>query len=468
MKNKVLLSIALGLTAIAAAALTPQEAVDSFALDTTLRHASVGVALWDIDSSRMVACHNPQLAIGTASTMKTVTSTAALELLGADYRFHTRVVANGEFKKNKFTGHLIVKGDGDPTLGSRYFPTHPDIVKQVIDALAARGITRVEGQILIDNGCYPAQSFSEHWQVEDLMWYYGAGVHGVNFHDNVLQANYSVAADGSTTITATPPVPGLVLENRIAPDSTRHVYTFMDFGGSGIVFTGTTPAGDYDDTFVNPLPGAMLADSIARAMTAAGIKFKNKRVKESKLAAGTVQLVDHESPVLTDIITSLLDRSDNMFTEGLLRALAREAGMRPTDWNGVQQVHRALHGLGVDTDGLLMDDGSGLARNGKASVAFFADMLSHMAQRTYGGKRLCDLMPNAGKRVGKLLPETSLATDVVLKSGSMSGVQTFVGYYPAKKPRYVFAILVNEFSCSRNELRDNMDRLLINLFLPVK
>ena len=152
MKNKVLLSIALGLTAIAAAALTPQEAVDSFALDTTLRHASVGVALWDIDSSRMVACHNPQLAIGTASTMKTVTSTAALELLGADYRFHTRVVANGEFKKNKFTGHLIVKGDGDPTLGSRYFPTHPDIVKQVSDALALRGITRGEGHILIDKG----------------------------------------------------------------------------------------------------------------------------------------------------------------------------------------------------------------------------------------------------------------------------------------------------------------------------
>ncbi|MBR1551389.1 MAG: D-alanyl-D-alanine carboxypeptidase/D-alanyl-D-alanine-endopeptidase [Muribaculaceae bacterium] len=468
MKNRILLTITLSIATLTAVALTPQEAVDSFALDTTLRHASVGVAFWDIDSARMVACHNPQLAIGTASTMKTVTSTAALELLGADYRFHTRVVARGEFKKNKFTGHLIVRGDGDPTLGSRYFPTHPDIVKQVVDALAARGITRVEGQILIDNGTYPPQSFSEDWQVDDLMWYYGAGVHGVNFHDNVLHADYSVRADGSTAITATPPVPGLVLENRIAPDTVRHVYTFMDFGRPGVIFTGTTPAGDYDGTFVNPMPGAMLADSIVRTMTAAGIKFKNKQVKESKLAAGELLLVDHESPALTEIITSLLDRSDNMFTEGLLRALAREAGLRPTDWNGVKQVHRALNGLGVDTDGLLMDDGSGLARNGKATVAFFADMLSRMARRTYGDKRLCDLMPNAGKRIGKLLPETSLATDVVLKSGSMSGVQTFVGYYPAKEPRYVFAILVNEFSCSRSELRDNMDRLLINLFLPVK
>ena len=70
--------------------------------------------------------------------------------------------------------------------------------------------------------------------------------------------------------------------------------------------------------------------------------------------------------------------------------------------------------------------------------------------------------------MGKLLPDTSLTTDIVLKSGSMTGVQTFVGYYPADRPRYAFALLVNEFSCPRSELRDNMDRLLINLFLPVK
>ena len=452
--------------ALAVQALTPQEAVDSFALDSTLRHAAVGVALWDIDSARMVACHNPELAIMTASTMKTVTSTAALELLGPDYRYHTKVVARGEFKKNKFKGQLVIFGAGDPTLGSRYFPENPDIALQVVQALQAQGITQVEGDVVVDQGNYPAKSYHGDWEVDDLMWYYGAGVHGLNYHDNVLSVNYSLNPDGTTLIKETPPVPDLVIENQLQTDSVNNVYTFMDFGRHGLIFKGTTPAGDYDGTFVNPLPCSMLADSVRRALTSAGIKFRQKTLKNTSLAE--TLLVDHESPALTEIITSLLDRSDNMFTEALLRTLAKEAGLSPTPSNGVTQARRALRNLGVDDDGLLMDDGSGLSRWGKATVHFFVDMLSHMATRNYNGKRLCDLMPAAGKRVGKLLPDTSLTTDIVLKSGSMTGVQTFVGYYPADRPRYAFALLVNEFSCPRSDLRDNMDRLLINLFLPVK
>ena len=73
-------------------------------------------------------------------------------------------------------------------------------------------------------------------------------------------------------------------------------------------------------------------------------------------------------------------------------------------------------------------------------------------------------MPKAGKRIGNLLPNTHLRSDIVIKSGSMTDVQCFVGYYPASKPRYAFAVLVNNYNCTRADLKDKIDRLLINLF----
>ena len=178
-------------------------------------------------------------------------------------------------------------------------------------------------------------------------------------------------------------------------------------------------------------------------------------------------LLTHHSPVLTDIITSLLDRSDNMFTHALLRAIA----VRDKEWKGdnldrtgVEAVKRLLKARGMDSEALFMRDGSGLARAGKASPHLLVEMLAYMTQRKYNNKRLCDLMPKAGNRIGTLLPTTSLSRNIVLKSGSMTDVQCFVGYYPADEPQYAFAVLVNNYNCSRKELKNHIDRLLINLF----
>jgi len=52
----------------------------------------------------------------------------------------------------------------------------------------------------------------------------------------------------------------------------------------------------------------------------------------------------------------------------------------------------------------------------------------------------------------------------VLKSGSMNNVQCFVGYYPARNPRYAWAILANNWNGTRAQLKEMMGELLINLF----
>ena len=131
---------------------------------------------------------------------------------------------------------------------------------------------------------------------------------------------------------------------------------------------------------------------------------------------------------------------------------------------GVAAVKHWLELQGINTDPLFMRDGSGLARGNKASVNFFGDMLTMMADRRFDGIRLCDLMPTASDRVGKTMENNMLSQQIVIKSGSMRHVQCYVGYYPADKPRYAFAVLVNNFNCSRASIREQIGVFLCNLF----
>ncbi|MEE0907099.1 MAG: D-alanyl-D-alanine carboxypeptidase, partial [Muribaculaceae bacterium] len=116
---------------------------------------------------------------------------------------------------------------------------------------------------------------------------------------------------------------------------------------------------------------------------------------------------------------------------------------------------------------LFMRDGSGLSRNNKASARFLCEMLRRVyADRDSLGCDFSQLLPVGGVSgtLKSLLGKTPLCGKVALKSGSMSDVQCFTGYYPADKPEYTVTILVNNFVCSRAQLRRNIEQLLVELF----
>ena len=456
------------------ASMTAQEAVNKFVSHSSLRYASVGVQVIDLDSAMSIASYRPEQANITASTMKTVVSSAALGLLGPHFRFETPVYVNGEVIDGVLYGDIIVRGMGDPTLGSVFLPCQANIVDEIIGALKALGVNRIEGEVICDDSYYGYPYFDEDWDVGDLAYDYGAAVHALNFHDNLMTVSYSMDSRGRISRSSiTPPVPGVKVISRCRASRGRNAVTpYLNYSIPALVLTGETTAKSYRNTYANPTPAPMLADSLQRALRSVGIQLMDAGEASAQPASQLSLLVLHKSPELTEIITSLLDRSDNMFAHALLRAIgARDYETRgleamPSDLDviGVAAVKHWLELQGIDTEPLFMRDGSGLARANKASVAFFGDMLTMMAKRRFDGVRLCDLMPTASDRVGKTLETHPLSSHIVLKSGSMRHVQCFVGYYPADKPRYAFAVLVNNFTCSRASIKDQIGTLLCNLF----
>lgn len=459
----------LALVALMGQALTrdvAQKAINAFGTDSALAHASVTIAVYDIKADTLVAGFNPDLSCITASTMKTLTSSSALCLLGPNFTFKTEVYLIGERKGKKFKGHLHVVGSGDPTLGSVYFPANPNIVEEIVSKLREQGIEKFEGEITVDTSLIPWPASNGCWDVGDLAWSYGMGIHGFNFFDN--RSNLKFTAQDGQLINARfePAVPGLQIINKLtSAKNDDDIDLRLEEGTPAIVVHGTAANQDYDMRVAIPTPEALFTDSLVRTLTAEGFKLKIKPVKIEKLKhAETALLLQHQSPTLAQIITSLLDRSDNMFTEGLLRAVAHYTGHEATATAGVAVVDSLWRSKGLDTRSLFQRDGSGLARANKASGRFFAQMLTYMAQHPVEGVRLSQLMPPVRRRIGKLIPATPLAENMVVKSGSMNSVQCFVGYFPAKRPRYAWALLANNWNGTRSDLRNKMDEMLISLF----
>ncbi|MBR5117336.1 MAG: D-alanyl-D-alanine carboxypeptidase/D-alanyl-D-alanine-endopeptidase [Muribaculaceae bacterium] len=445
-----------------------QKAIDRFVDDSLMRHASVGVIVTDLKSGKMLGGRNINLACITASTMKTVTSSAALELLGADFTFETPVYLDGEIHGNTLRGNLVIVGRGDPTLGSVYFKDNLDIVHEVIDILNKQGITTIEGKVIVDNSLYHYPAYNGDWCADDLAWDYGMGLHALNYCDNRVRLVFNGKGDGTVeNAHFEPNVPGVQIINRMRPGNEDNVGVLLEYANPAIILTGTASDTTYVFNVSNPTPDALLVDSLSRTLANSGIRLANKPFAPS---GRRWLLMTHKSPILSDIIASLLERSDNMFTEGLLKAIAVNSGREPTEAQGVEVIDSLFTARGIDASGKFQYDGSGLARNNKAPVKFFADMLSYMSDRRFGPNqlRLVDLMTRLGinAKIGTQIQTSSINGMIASKSGSMRDVQCYVGYFPANEPKYAWAVLVNNWHGSRLNLKEMIDSLLLGIFAP--
>ena len=98
-------------------------AIKTLKNDKYFKNASIGFYVKDINSGEVISSLNAVLSLAPASTQKLITTAAALEILGSNYRFKTRLEYTGKIDKQTgiLEGNLIIKGGGDPTLGSKYF-----------------------------------------------------------------------------------------------------------------------------------------------------------------------------------------------------------------------------------------------------------------------------------------------------------------------------------------------------------
>lgn len=431
-----------------------------------VEHGDLSFHVVDLKTGKVIADHRGKNALVPVSVMKIVTSGAALEVMGRDKTLETKLIYEGKIDKNGvLKGNLYIQGGGDPTLGSDGIAVAPEtFLADWIKEMKKAGINFVNGDIIVLDDLFGYEGIPGKWLWEDMGTDYAPGTYGISIFDNLYTLYLSSGVPGTTPkITGTKPqMKDLIFDNHavVSPDGKRDIYVrgvpFENKRG----FYGIVPENRAEITIKSdiPDPGFFLGQYFADYMKKNGIKFDGK-VTTARLTAkrpknGVVLAVTKSVPV-PEIIRVLLTRSDNHYAEHLFQLLEKIEGINVVEfWKE----------KGMDVDSLTMKDGSGLSRGDTLSAKLLTDILVYM-----DGKKefkFEELLPIAGQdgTVAKFLKETPLSGNARVKSGSMSGIQSYAGYLEKNGKRYAFAIIVNHWNGDRADLRNEMEKLLNGLF----
>lgn len=412
--------------------------------------ASVGVVVYDLENKSMVYNYNGNLSLTPASTMKLVSSAAALSLYPADYQYETPAYIDGKIDKGTVFGDIVIKGSGDPTLYSRHFPDNQTFIEDITSSLKDLGVKRISGNIVVDNGDQQNVGKLGTWEIEDGYYEYGTGWYPFNYRDNVFRLNPNL-------MTAVPQ--NINLEN-IVTEVDGKLYLIQSFGNSYNEITGIQSFRD-DSTIKlpNPYPSDLFIADLTSTISDSGIEFVNdeENYDTETVQSDSIPLASYYSPALKAIITDLMHRSDNMMAESTLRLLA--PGLSLDD--ALRAEKDLYDSKGIPTDLYTIRDGSGLSRGNAVSPEFFIKVLTSMSDN----EDFVDVFPRAGVdgTVCSLFKGTPLEGRAALKSGSMSGVRCYAGYIlnDDDEPKYAVAIMVNNFKCKVSEINKSIQDFLL-------
>jgi D-alanyl-D-alanine carboxypeptidase/D-alanyl-D-alanine-endopeptidase (penicillin-binding protein 4) len=393
------------------------------------RHAAV---LLDAASGQPLDAFEAGLSLPPASTLKAITALYSLDVLGAGYRFRTRLRATGPIEAGTLRGDLILQGGGDPRLDT-------DDLSAMAEALAAQGVRSVSGRFLVDASALPEVETIDRGQPPHVS--YSPAVGGLNLNFNRVHfewarqgAGYAVtmqarAAANSPDVART----RMRIEDRSIP-----VFEFARGGpGAGATEDWSVARGALGGGGSRWLPvrapDLYAGEVFATLAGAKGISLAEPA--PGRAPQGASELVRYESPPLETVLTDMLRFSTNVTAEATGLTASAEQGRLPgglpasgaamAQW--MEGRHSAEGGF-VDHSGL-----------GDASLITAASLAQVMAQAAPGPLPSM-LKPFAlADAPGPVAP----GLEVMAKTGTLNFVSTLAGYIgvPGERPGLAFAIL---------------------------
>lgn len=435
------------------------------------KNAQVGFQIRNVNSGEVLYEINSEKLMIPASVLKLVTSAAALEILGAEYRFETRLGYSGKIENGILKGDLIVIGGGDPALGSEYFPNHyfaPHFLDSWAKSVREAGIRKIDGRLILDNSLYGSERIPPTWIWEDMGNYYGAGSGALSLYDNLSRITFqSPPAPGmpTTILSVYPEIKELQWTNNVlSSDISRDLaYVFGSPLDNNRIIRGTIPKNRRMFTIKasNPHPETLLAEEFIKYLASSGIFITGKMLIEKTDLQRFHQITALESPTLAEIVKVLNQESVNLFAEHLVRQIAAELLGIGDREAGLKIISEFWKNKGLDTGQLFMEDGSGLSHFNAVTPKFISSLLSYMEKSSPNFKPFFESLPAAGKGTlyvfdPRLFPESTFR----LKSGSMKRVRCYAGYIHSDSGKnYVVSVFINHFSGTHAKLISELEKV---------
>lgn len=480
--KKALISLLILLIASAGASLIAQntaalyKAVQELTKDPAMKHGELSVTVYSIEQGKPVFSYNSHRAMMPASLTKMFTTAAGFEKLGSNFRFTTRLAYSGTIdSKGTLHGDLYIIGGGDPLLGSyRYKQTLPDTLFATWSrAISQAGIRAVDGRVRYDGTIFDDKVLHDSWMWGDIGNYYGSGVSGLNFHENMffIYLNPGSRVGQAAKLSHTAPA-GLSLSiiNEVktgAAKSGDQVVVYGDPITSLRTCTGTIPL-DAKNMAIRaslPRPGKACADLFTQYLRAHKITVSGASEESLHKPSNLTTIVDITSPTYYVIAQYTNMTSNNTYAEAIYKYLGYKGYNLGNYANGGRVMKDFLSKHGLETAGIVLEDGSGLSKNNRVTTDFVCRFLVEMSRTTYFGDYQKSLaLAGQNGTVKNMLSGLSSNVSVRMKSGTLVGLRAFAGYVTtAKGNRYSFAVISSDFDCSGAQMRSKLEKVIMKI-----
>ncbi|OUL35862.1 D-alanyl-D-alanine carboxypeptidase/D-alanyl-D-alanine-endopeptidase [Nostoc sp. T09] len=418
-----------------------------------------GILVQPVSSGQALYSRDANKYFTPASNTKLLTTAAALQHLGANFRIRTSIYQNPN-------GVLRVVGRGDPSLSDTQ-------LQNLAQQLQQKGITQVK-QLIADDSYIQGDIVNSTWQWEDVQSDYGAPVGSFILNQNVFSFKLVPQAVGKPLQIAWNDA-NEVGRWRIINQSTTvsknqpsYINVTRDLTGTVLRIQGqlieksepylvNLPVVDPNYYFLRRFRAALATEKIILGQTL----VLNGGTNQQEIAA-------IDSPPLSELLMETLQNSNNLYAEALLRALAikqPKVQNKNTADIGLEVLKTSLTQLGVDPATYALVDGSGLSRRNLVSPEGLVQTLRLMAKTPAAAIYRASL-PIAGKSgtLKNRFRNTPAEGIVQAKTGTLSGAVSLSGY--VNGPKYeplVFSIMVNQSEQPASNLRQAIDEVVVLL-----
>jgi D-alanyl-D-alanine carboxypeptidase/D-alanyl-D-alanine-endopeptidase (penicillin-binding protein 4) len=448
-----------------------------------------GVAVVD-ESGRVLYGRNENRLFVPASNTKLVVSAVAAALLPPDWRVKTSLYG-GPVVGGVLQSDLVLYGRGDPTMDRRCYATDSTLagacetdpftrLRQLADALRAKGVRAIKGDIVGDGSYFEPTLVHPNWESFDLNWWYAAPVSGLGFQDNSVDFDWApgTAPGAPAVITMNPDLGDISLENRtvtVPPGGESDIGDrFFRQPGTLEIWAEGTVALDNPrrtDSFAMPDPSLFAARALRQVLGEAGIAVlgTTRSTTDSALyatARATPPLAEVASRPLHDWIFPILNTSQNWFAEMLLKQLGRQFGKGGSWPEGLDLERRFLiDSVKIDSTQFSLSDGSGLSSSNLVSPLAFTQLLRYIRRHPHYATFAAGL-PQSGQ-AGSLRDRfvgTPLAGRVRAKTGSISRVHTLSGYIELEKGKTLtFSVEANNHAQPSRAMLAAIDSIVVEM-----
>ncbi|WP_053590045.1 D-alanyl-D-alanine carboxypeptidase/D-alanyl-D-alanine endopeptidase [Bacillus sp. FJAT-22090] len=426
-------------------------------IEEKLAGADVSVTVRDRVSGEMVYNYNGQTTIKPASNMKLLTTAAALDVLGKDYRFNTTLYTSGKMSNGVLKGDVYLKGQGDPTLSF-------EDLQQFAEELKAQGINKIDGRIVGDDKWFDDDLLTPGIWVGDESYYYAAPISALTTSPNTDYDSGTIIVEATGTavgelpsINVTPHIGDLQIVNEaqtVEAGKTNTVTIERMYETNQIVISGNLPVDKTKKEWVTVKhPTTHTLTMFQAVLAEAGIEYSKEKLFRAATPKSAQLVAMKQSMTLEQLLIPYMKLSNNGIADILVKTMGKVKKNEGSTTAGLEVIREYGKSINLNMVDWQFEDGSGMSHENRVSSLAVSELLYKVQGEDWFNTYFTSLpvAANTDRMVGgtlrNRLKDQLTAGKVYAKTGSLTGVSTLSGYLEASSGQsYIFSVLVQNKS----------------------